>query len=104
MLAKQREQLTEVSIKIADIEEEKKEVVKEFKEQLAPLLEERRVAIDNLKKKSEVVTEPCYKFFDEESSMVGYYNKEGRLVSSRAAFQEEKQKTLFAVMRDGTND
>ena len=103
-LAKQRETLTEVSIKIADIEEEKKQVMDGYKEQLKPLQQEKAEAISNLKSKSHVVTEECYKFYDEETGMVGFYNKEGNLVSSRPAFPNERQKTVFAMLRTGTNN
>ena len=51
------------------------------------------------------VTEDCFKFFDEESKMIGFYNKQGDLVSSRPAFPDELQKTIFATIRkDGTNN
>ncbi len=104
-LAKQRENLTEVSIKIADIEEEKKQVMDGFKEQLKPLQTEKAEAISNLKSKSQVVTEECFKFLDEESGMIGFYNREGNLVNSRPAFPNELQKTMFSVLRKtGTND
>lgn len=103
-LAKQRETLTEVSIKIADIEEEKKENAKHFKELLEPLTKERSLCVERLKSKSEVVSEDCYKFYDEETNMVGFYNDDGDLVYSRPAFPNEMQKTIYANIRTGTND
>jgi translation initiation factor 2 beta subunit (eIF-2beta)/eIF-5 len=104
-LALKREQLTDASIKIADIEEEKKEVMDSFKERLKPLQEEKEEAIKALRDKSQTVTEECYKFLDEETKMVGFYNKEGNLVSSRPAFQKELQRTIqMQIRKDGTND
>lgn len=103
-LAKQRELLTDASIKLADIDEKKKAAMDEFKEQAKPFAEQRTKAINALRTKSEPVTEQCYKFFDEETMMVGFYNKEGYLVSSRPAFQNEMQKTMFADLREGTNN
>ena len=104
-LALKREQLTDASIKIADIEEEKKEVMDGFKERLKPLQEQKSEAIKSLRDKSQTVTEKCYKFLDEETKMVGFYNKEGNLVNSRPAFPNEMQKTMFQVIRkDGTNN
>jgi len=97
-LAKQREDLTDAAIKLADIEEH-------FKELMKPLEQKKAVAIKNLKDKAMVVEEDCYKFFDEETKMVGFYNKEGDLVSSRPAFPDELQKTIFAAIRsNGTTD
>ena len=98
-LALKREQLTDSSIKIADIEEEKKAVMDEFKERLKPLKETNGEAIKALRDKSQTVTEKCYKFIDEETKMVGFYNKEGNLVNSRPAFQKELVKTIHMELR-----
>ena len=104
-LALKREQLTDASIKIADIEEEKKEVMDGFKERLKPLQERKADAIKALRDKSQTVTEKCYKFLDEETKMVGFFNKEGNLVSSRPAFQRELQKTIqMDIRKNGTSD
>ena len=104
-LAKQRELLTDASIKLADIDEEKKAAMDAFKEQAKPYVEQKNKAIENLRTKAETVTEECFKYFDEDSKMVGFYNKEGNLVSSRPAFPNEMQKTMFQVLRkDGTNN
>ena len=98
-LALKREQLTDASIKIADIEEEKKEVMDGFKERLKPLQEQKADAIKALRDKSQTVTEKCYKFIDEETKMVGFYNKEGNLVNSRPAFRNELVKTIHMELR-----
>lgn len=104
-LALKREQLTDASIKIADIKEEKKQVMDGYKEQLKPLQTQKEDAIKALRDKSQTVTEKCYKFFDEDTKTVGFYNKEGNLVNSRPAFKQELQKTIFSVMRkNGTED
>ena len=104
-LALKREQLTDASIKIADIEEEKKEVMDGFKERLKPLQERKADAIKAKHNKYKTVTEKCYKFLDEETKMVGFYNKEGNLVSSRPAFQRELQKTIqMDIRKNGTSD
>lgn len=96
-LAEQRESLTDLSIKIADIEAELDEAKKQYKEMLKPLYKDKAVAIENLKKKAQVVTEECCKFFDEETKMIGYYNNEGKLVNSRPAFPNEMQGNLFRI-------
>lgn len=90
---------------MADIEDERKEANAHYKEMMKPLQQKKAVAIENLKKKVKTVTEDCYKFFDEESKMIGFYNKQGDLVSSRPAFPDELQKTIFAAIRkDGTTN
>jgi len=98
-LAQQREELTDVSIKIADIEDEKKIVMEQYKEQLKPLQEQKSKAIKALKEKSQTVTEQCYKFLDEETKMVGFYNAEGSLINSRPAFPKELQRTIQMELR-----
>jgi hypothetical protein len=91
-LAKQRELLTDASIMLADIEQAK------------PYVEQKKKAIENLKAKAETVVEECFKYFDEETMMVGFYNAEGNLVSSRPAFHNEMQKTVFAEIRKTGTD
>lgn len=103
-LAKQRELLTDASIKLADIAEQKKLVMADFKEQEKPYQEQKETAIKNLRNKAETVFEQCFKYLDEETKMVGFYNKEGNLVNSRPAFQSELQKTVFMALREGTNN
>lgn len=104
-LAKQREVLTEASIALVDIETAKKEAMAGFKKQAKPYEEQKAKAIENLNTKSETVFETCYKYIDEETKMVGFYNAEGNLVSSRPAFQDEMQKTVFAeIIKTGTDN
>ena len=87
-LAQKRESLAETSIKINDIEIEKKEL------------------LDNIKKGSEYrENEECVKILDHEERMAGYYNKLGELVYSRPIMPQEMQKTIFNINRKtGTND
>lgn len=104
-LAEQRELLTDASIMLADIERTKKAAMQDFKDQAKPWEDQKSKAIENLRTKSEVVEEECFKVVDDESKMVGFYNRQGDLVSSRGAFANEMQKTIFAEFRKtGTND
>lgn len=104
-LLKKKEELSETCISINDIEEELKEVKAEYSERLKPLITAKKQALEDLKKKAELVEEDCYKFIDEESREVGYYNQNGDLIESRPAYSEELQKTIFQVLRkNGTED
>ncbi len=104
-LAQMKENLSETDIQINDVEEEKKEVVKEFKARLDPLSDERKRLLTGLKNKAEYVTEKCYKFVDTDAREVGYYNEEGDLIESRPAFPEEMQGNIFQLgRRTGTNN
>lgn len=101
-LLKKKEELSETCISINDIEEELKAVKQEYAEKLKPLVALKKQALEDLKKKAELVEEDCYKFIDEESREVGYYNQNGDLIESRPAYSEEIQKTIFSVLRKKT--
>ena len=105
-LAQKKESLAETSIKINDIEVEKKEVMDGYKEQLKPLNEEKQVLLENIKKGSEYKPhEECVKILDHDEKLAGYYNKLGELVYSRPIMPQEMQKTIFNINRKtGTND
>ena len=105
-LAQKRESLAETSIKINDIEIEKKEVMESFKADLKLLNEQKKELLDNIKKGSEYrENEECVKILDHEERMAGYYNKLGELVYSRPIMPQEMQKTIFNINRKtGTND
>ena len=76
-----------------------------FKERLKPLQEQKADAIKALRDKSQTVIEKRYTFLDEDTKMVGFYNKEGNLVSSRPAFQRELQKTSqMDIRKNGTSN
>ncbi|MDD7272832.1 MAG: hypothetical protein PUG96_02545 [Prevotellaceae bacterium] len=97
-----KEKLAETSIKIEEIEEELKEIKKDFNDRLKDLKEERSEIIRNIKMKAEFVSEICYKFIDQEARKVGYYNAEGDLIEERPATADEMQPTLFMQPKTGT--
>lgn len=99
-----KEKLANVSIEIAEIEAEMKQVAQSYKGKLKPLKESRGIMVSNIKSKAEYVTEICYKFVDQEAGMTGYYNSEGRLIESRPSTADELQPNIFDTIRTGTND
>lgn len=100
-----KEKLANVSIEIAEIEAEKKQVEADFKGRLKPLKESRAKMVSNIKSKAECVNEVCYRFTDQETKETGYYNKEGILVECRPATADELQPNIFSMVRKtGTND
>lgn len=100
-----KEELANVSIEIAEIEAEKKQVESDFKGRLKLLKESRATMVFNIKSKAEYVNEVCYRFTDQETKETGYYNKEGILVECRPATADELQPNIFSVVRKtGTND
>lgn len=90
-----KENLANVSIEIAEIEAEMKQVQAEYKGRLKPLKESRANMVSNIKAKSEYVNEICYRFTDREARTTEYYNDEGDMIESRPATADELQPTLF---------
>lgn len=91
------------SIKLNDIEEEKKDVDKGYKEKIDVLKTAIKDAADKIKYKSVNVNEECFKLVDEENKEIGYYNHEGVLVYSRPARSGEIQGNLFKTIKGGKN-
>ena len=100
-----KENLANLSIEIDEIEERKKEVAKQFKAELEPLIEHRKVMVSNIRQKAEYIKEVCYKFVDPETKMAEYYNADGDMIECRPATADELQPTIFSMARKtGTDD
>ena len=92
-------------IRMAQLKQEVKDFKEHIDEELKPLTEESKRLLDDLKQKGRMVNEKCYKFLDEGTHMVGFYNAAGELVYQRTATRDERQKTIFAELRrEGTNN
>lgn len=99
-----KDRLVENNIQLRDVRADKKAAMKDFGDQIKQLEESNDETTKKLKERSEYVTEPCFKFIDENAKEVGYYNNEGMLVYSRPARPEEVQRTVFSeIRRTGTN-
>lgn len=96
-----KENLADISITIAEIEAEMKQVSEDYKSKLKPLKEKRDDIIANIKARAEYVKEPCYRFTDQEAKLTGFYNNEGLLIECRPATADEIQPNLFRALRNG---
>lgn len=103
-LALLKDELVQLSIRLSELEEEKRAGNEEWNKQIKELKIVMSTAIERLKTKSEYVTEECYKFVDNEAKEVGYYNAEGDLVWERPARADELQQTIFQIGRTGTDN
>lgn len=99
-----KEKLANISIEIAEIEAEMKQVMADYKGKLKPLKEERGIMVSNIKSKAEYVKEKCYRFTDQETRETGYYNSQGELVELRMATADELHPTIFGQLRTGTDN
>ena len=100
-LSELKDKLSDVSIEINDIEEEKKQVNAGYNDSMKMLKVEKKTILENLRNKAERVKEHCYMFFDHQTKVVAYYNAEGKFVSSRPMKPQEMIKTVFAEIRHG---
>lgn len=98
-----KDRLSEVSIDLNDIDIEKSDAMEIFKQRSKPLKKEKVSLLNNIKRKAIDVNEDCFKFVDQESGTVGYYNSIGDLVFSRPIMPSEKQKTIFSI-KTGTSE
>ena len=98
-LAKKKTELAEKSIRISDLEEAVKDYKAEVNIELKPLKEDRKILLGDIKAKSRIVREKCYKIVDSDERMACFYNAEGVLVSSRPATKEELSPTIFKELR-----
>lgn len=98
-LAKKKTLLAEKSIRINDLNEAVKNYKEEVNLELKPLKEEVKGLLGDIKAKSRVVTEQCYKIVDTDERMACFYNAEGVLVSSRPATKDELSPTIYRELR-----
>lgn len=94
-----KDELSDLSVQIEDIEQEKAQTVKCYKDALKPLHEKLKKTIQMLKQKAEQVKEDCYMFIDQETGKVGYYNSAGILIQERNMKPEERQSNLHQLIR-----
>lgn len=99
-LLKKKDKYIFATSKVSDIEEQIKEFRDEKKAELKPYKEEATKLLSEIKQKGCTVTEKCFKFVDRDTRMVGYYNSEGDLVSSRPATRDELPANVFSLQRD----
>ena len=99
-----KELLSSTQIKIDDKQDELSDYSRTLKNKIKELKATRKGITTKLKSRSEYVEEDCFKMVDDKRREVGYYNKEGILVYSRPARKDELQKTIFEVIRTGTED
>ncbi|MCK9629487.1 MAG: hypothetical protein M0R37_12965 [Bacteroidales bacterium] len=102
-LAEKKDLLADRSIELNNIDEEKSDVVAGYKAKMRPIREDISKLLTDIKQKSEYVNDKCYKFVDQETREVGYYDKNGNLVQTRRAKPEELQGNIFK-MKTGTHD
>jgi hypothetical protein len=97
-----KDDLSTAMIELNQKEDDFKILRDAHKSQVKPLKEKTRQLLTDIKTKAAFVKEDCFVFI--EGNEAGYYNAEGTLVYQRPLLPGEGQKTVFQVLREGTND
>lgn len=90
-LQQRREILTENSIKLGDLEEEKKELTKSLKERIDPLRAHNKQILLEIRTKQQKAEGVLYHMANHEDSVMETYDENGDFISSRRLRPEEKQ-------------
>lgn len=96
-----RAELEQVSIQVAELEDELAQIRADIKGRIKPLLERRGRILDELKARGEWVTADTYKFVDVEAGKTAYYAGDGHKVEERAMTPEERQRNIMQTVRFG---
>lgn len=97
-----KDDLSTGMIELNVLEDELSAIKETYKAKMKPLKTQVRSLLTNIKNKSEFISEKCFVMI--EGNEAGYYNSEGVLVYQRPLLPGEKQKTVFSVLREGTNN
>jgi len=102
-VTERRKELSDVSIIINDIEEEKKEVIKEFKERLAEPISKKKELLNSIKHKSEYRKGNLFHIDDQENGFMYIFDENAECIESRPLRPNERQGKIKQIFKDGTN-
>lgn len=92
-----KHELSEIMIKLADLQAKFDVVKEQHKEATAPLNKQIKQYVDSIRSKAELVKEECYIMYEEQLAV--YYNADGEEVFRRPLEPSERQKTIFMEER-----
>jgi len=98
-IEKVRIDFAQKAIEINSKEEEFKEVSEEFHRELKPIKKEFKESLQVIKTRQKEVTEKVYILKDFKEGMLGIYNCQGDLISSRRLTSEEMQLSINTNLR-----
>lgn len=104
-LGNARAEFTSNRLKIDDIQEQKKDVLAQFKEELKPLEELHKELSSQVRQGFVEKEGKLYKFI--ESKMAYFYNSKGELIETKtrpASADEIQNPTIHMSLKTGTND
>lgn len=86
-----REEYTQNAIKMAKLDEAKKEYMDEHKADAKPITTEMSEQMKMIRSKVKEITEQVYHIADQDEGVMSYYNAKGELVYQRPLLPNEKQ-------------
>lgn len=89
--------LAEAVTKRAQIEDEKKDVMKRYNQRIDEQKTKAETISDTLLSGTREETALCYKFVNIDTKEVGYYNQHGELVKVRPAMDQDMQLDMFGA-------
>lgn len=96
-IATRLEDLGDNCIKLSQIDDEKKEVMAEFKLRTDPLTITNKMLLTEIKTKQTTVDGTLYHMANHEDGFMETYDQEGMLIGTRRLRPEEKQGTIFSL-------
>lgn len=100
-----KDKLSSASVSLHDVQEEKKEVDKEYNDKIKDYKASIAESVKQLKTRTTYACEQCFELIDYDEKKVGIYNREGILIEERPAKLNElrEPRNMFA-QKTGTND
>lgn len=96
-MGERKTELANIDLDIQSMDDEKKAFMQLHKDRMKPLNERKKSLLKDLKRGYEEVTDTCYKFIDDETNTIGYYNGNGDLVKEQPC-GKHCQKSMFEDM------
>ena len=96
-LAARHEDLAENCIKLSSIDDDKKEVMADFKLKTDPLNLANKTLLTEIKTKQATVEGTLFHLANHEEGFMETYDNEGSLIATRRLRPEEKQGTIFSL-------
>lgn len=91
-----KNELAAATIALHDTQEEKKDVDKQYNEQIKDQKKVVESKVEALKNRTTLAVELCFQFVDRDEGTVGIYNKDGVLIEERKANMAElREQNLF---------
>jgi len=102
-VVERKTKLFERVAKIQALQDELKDIKKDFGDRIKDLEAEKGTLVQEIKFESESKTGNLYAIDEQESGMMALYDETGALVSSRPLKPEERQTSMLTI-KNGTND